>query len=197
MSSTDLEQLTSKVDEAVVQISYRWQIFCQLFDSGQENINTLNQRGSVVFQMFQKLVIDDVTLSLARLTDPPTSAGSENASLMNLLDQSRLRLEATVYDELHDLVSKLSEDVRTIRLHRNKALAHADLKCVLGKKDLPPLTYAELENAMESTREIMRQLTSKLFGWSTVYDVLIPYGCDGSTLLHVLKLGNAARDNGA
>lgn len=194
MTSTELDQLASKVNEAIVQMSYRWQIFCQLYDSGQDNIDTLNRRGSNVFQLLQKLIIDDVILSLSRLTDPSASAGNKNASIRNLLQLSRQFLESIVYDELDDILSRVSQEVRILRVHRNKALVHADIQYVLGKKRLPPLTYDELEKVMESTRDMMSQLTSKLFNRTEEYDVLIAYGCDGLALLDVLKRGNDVRD---
>ena len=196
MNSTDFDKLFKKVDNAVVQISYRWKIYRQLFDSGQENIDILNRRGSNVFNLLQKLIVDDVILSLARLTDPPGSSSNKNASFSNLLHQSRPHLEVKVYNEIDGLVAKLFDSVRPIRVYRNKVIAHSDLKHVLGKKILPSMTYDELEIAMESAREFMTRLHSALSYQSSDYDVLIQYGCDGSTLLAVLSLGNAARDAG-
>lgn len=85
MTRAELEGLANTINDAVVQFSYRWQIFHQLYDSGTESIEAMNRRGSNVFQLLQKLIIDDVTLSLARLTDSATVGSNANASLPFLL----------------------------------------------------------------------------------------------------------------
>lgn len=197
MTRTELEELANTINDAVVQISYRWQIFRQLYDSGTESIEAMNRRGSNVFQLLQKLIIDDVTLSLARLTDSATVGGNANASLPYLLSKSSPYLEQNDFARLDGLLDQLISNVSTIRGHRNKALAHSDLKLVLRPDRLPPLTDGELESAMETCRSIMADLTSLLFARSTDYDVLIPYGCDGVTLIEVLKAGNSALDSAA
>ena len=75
------EQLLESLENDYIQLRYRWEIFLQLYDSGEENIALLNSSGSNVFQLFQKLIIDDTMLSLCRLSDPERSAGKENASV--------------------------------------------------------------------------------------------------------------------
>ena len=90
MTRAEVEGLANTVNDAVVQLSYRWQIFRQLYDSGTESIEAMNRRGSNVFQLLQKLIIDDVTLSLARLTDSATVGNNANASLPFLLGKSSL-----------------------------------------------------------------------------------------------------------
>lgn len=197
MTRAELEELANTINDAVVQFSYRWQIFHQLYDSGTESIEAMNRRGSNVFQLLQKLIIDDVTLSLARLTDSATVGSNSNASLPFLLGKSSPYLEQNDFARLDGLLDQLISNVSTIRRHRNKALAHSDLKLVLQTDRLPPLRYDDLESAMETCRSIMADLTSLLFAWSTHYDVLIPYGCDGVTLIEVLKAGNSALDNAA
>jgi hypothetical protein len=106
-------------------------------------------------------------------------------------------LEQNDFSRLDGLLDQLISNVSTIRRHRNKTLAHTDLKLVLQPNELPRLTYGELESAMETCRSIMADLTSLLFAWSTHYDVLIPYGCDGVTLIEVLKAGNFALESAA
>lgn len=197
MTREDLEHLANSINDAVVQISYRWKIFCQLFDSGAESIEAMNRRGANVFQLLQKLIIDDATLSLARLTDKGNMGGNVNASLPYLLRKSAPYLDDDEYKSYSDLINRLAGNVSAIRSHRNKALAHADLGVVMKPGELPPLTYGELENAMELCRHIVSNLTATLFGWSTHYDVQIPYGSDGETLIKVLKFGNRALDEGA
>ena len=78
-------ELLGAIEREFTQLGYRWAMFLQLFDSGQDNVDLLNKSGSNVFELLQKLIIDDVMMSLCRLTDPPKSMGYENASLEHLV----------------------------------------------------------------------------------------------------------------
>jgi len=54
--SAIVEPIFECVNQHVVQLTYRWKIYCQLFDSGPENIALLNASGGNVFLLFQSLV---------------------------------------------------------------------------------------------------------------------------------------------
>lgn len=190
MTGTDLENALKAVNSEVIQLAFRWKIFCQLFDSGPENIELLNKSGSNVFSLFQRLVIDDVMICLSRLTDPEKSLGNENASIRNVVAKSKACLSAPTIAEVELLVITLDSHVQNVRKHRNKVLAHADLSHALNVSALPPVTYDELEKAMNTLQEILSKVASEALRWTTHYDTIIRYGCGGDSLLQVLKRGH-------
>lgn len=192
MSSSDLEVLLGVVNNQAIQLSLRWKLFCQLFDSGTENIELLNRSGSNVFGLFQRLVLDDVMISLSRLTDPEKSFGNENASVRNVLTKAKASLPADTIAEVESLNKELENHVLNIRKYRNKALAHADLDHALNVSELPSVTYDELEKAMKVLQEIVNKVASSAFHWTTSFDPIIQYGCGGDSLLKILKRGHSA-----
>lgn len=196
MAATDLENVLNAVNDQVIQLAFRWKIFCQLFDSGPENIDLLNKSGSNVFGLFQQLVLDDVMICLSRLTDPEKSSRNENASIRNVAAKAKACLPATIIAEVEALVNKLDNHVLNVRKHRNKALAHADLDHALNVSTLPSVTYDELENAMETLQEIVSKVASEACRWTTHYDTIIQYGCGGDSLLEVLKRGHSDEAKG-
>jgi len=185
--NSDLENLLNAVNKQVIQLSYRWKIFCQLFDSGQDNIELLNKSGSNVFELFQRLVLDDAMISLSRLTDPEKSSGNENASVRNLLEKAKSHLKISTVTEVEAQITELDNYVLSIRKHRNKALAHSDLEHALNATALPPVTYDELESAMKTLQAIVNKIASEACRRTTYYDPIIPYGCGGDSLLRALK----------
>lgn len=187
MASSDLESVFKAVNGQVIQLSLRWKIFCQLFDSGPENIKLLNKSGSNVFGLFQRLVLDDVMISLSRLTDPEKFSGNENASIRNVVAEARTFLSANTIAEVEVLIKELDNHVLNVRTHRNKALAHSDLSHALNVSALPSVTYDELEKAMKTLQEIVNKVSSETLRWTTHYDPIIQYGCGGDSLLKVLK----------
>ena len=194
--ASDLESVLNAVNSQAIQLSFRWKIFCQLFDSGPENIQLLNKSGSNVFWLFQRLVLDDVMLSLSRLTDPDKSFGNENASVRNIVTKAKACLPVSTIAKVETLVSELDKHVLNIRQHRNKALAHADLGHALSVSALPAVTYDELEKAMKTLQVIVSMVASEGFQWTTHYDPIIPYGSGGDSLLKVLKRGHADSPKG-
>jgi len=190
MQNSDLENVLKAVNDQVILLSYRWKIFCQLFDSGQDNIDVLNKSGSNVFELFQRLALDDVMISLSKLTDPEGVGDKENASVRNLLAKASAHLKLESNAEIEALMAKLDGHVENLRKHRHKVLAHADLRHALTACALPAVTYDDLENAMATLQSIISKIASEVYGWTTHYSPTIPYGCGGDTLLAVLTRGH-------
>ena len=195
MASEDLKSVLNAVNAQVIQLAFRWKIFCQLFDSGPENIQLMNKSGSNVFGLFQRLVLDDVMICLSKLTDPEKSPGGENASIKNVLGKARTYLSAPTFTEVEALIVELEHHVQNVRSHRNKALAHADLSHALNVAALPAITYDELEKAMKTLQEIVNKVASEALRWTTHYDPIIQYGCGGDSLLKVLKRAHSDETN--
>ncbi len=75
---TEIRILFNCIHEEVVQLFYRWKMFRQLFGSGEENLNLLNQSGSNVFALLQGLIIENAFLTVCRLTDPERTGSYQN-----------------------------------------------------------------------------------------------------------------------
>lgn len=177
-----MNKLLESIESQFVQLNYRWLIFCQLFDSGQENIDLLNASGSNVFQLFQKIIIDDTMNSLCRLTDSASTGKNKNASIPQLLETYKLNFEEAEFNEFNSQISEIKIHMVNIRKLRNKSMNHSDLEHSLGIKPPIRVTYDEIENSIEA----IRKLLSNIRGNSSDYTPKIPYGLDGSKLLTVL-----------
>jgi hypothetical protein len=186
--NTHLEQTFECVNQFVIQLSFRWKIYCQLFDSGPDNIALLNANGAEVFSLFQKLALDDAILALSRLTDPASSGkNKDNANIRYLLKTATPCLNQNVNAELQATLVRLESHVQSLRIHRSKALAHADLQHALQFEVLPPVLYDELEGAMRECHNLMSKLGLALFSRTCCYDVIIPFGRSGFDLLECLR----------
>ena len=190
-----LESVFECVNRSVIQLNLRWKIFCQLFDSGSESIALLNASGAEVFCLFQRLALDDIIMTLSRLTDPSENGrnkSDENANIKYLL-QKAVNLDQDTSAELHASLARIEEYVKDMRVHRNKALAHADLRHTLQPDGLPQLCYDDLEEAMKECRELMSKLGKSLFARTCSYEVIIAYGRSGSDLLSHLRMAHTQR----
>lgn len=189
-----LESVFECVNQSVIQLTFRWKIFCQLFDSGSDNIALLNASGAEVFGLFQRLVLGDVIMALSRLTDPASSGrnkSDENANIKYLLLNATDYVDQDTNAELQASLARLEDHVKNLRVHRNKALAHADLWHTLEPDTLPQVLYDDLEGAMKECRNLMSKLGKLLFARTCSYEVIIPFGRSGSDLLSYLRKAHA------
>lgn len=187
--------LLSAIENEFIQLRYRWALFCQLFDSGQANIDLLNKSGSNVFQLFQKLIIDDVMMILCRLSDRDKSMGHENASIRNLFKRARKNLSDETANEVEAKLLELDAHMKNISTLRNKAISHKDLDHALNTELLPRPTYDELEKSIETVKTLLNSFTRELLNYSANYAVVMPVGRDGNKLLHVLGKAHESRRN--
>jgi len=193
----DCRELLEAIEREFTQIGYRWVIFCQLFDSGEENVDLLNKSGSNVFQLLQYLILDDVMMSFCRLTDSPRSMGSENVSFRNLIEKLQGRLSAASQAKIDAKLIELTKHLEKVRVLRNKTLSHSDLTHALNATLLPRPTYNELEGAIEAATSILNEITGTVFNYSSDYMPHVPFGCDGKKLISVLaKAHETTRNEG-
>lgn len=175
------------IDRSIQQIFVRWQIFTQLFDSGPENADLLNESGSYVFSLLHRLIIDDTILALSRLTDPPATGKYVNASIKHLISLALPALNPAEANSVNAALDGLECNVRNARAHRDKSIAHADLQHAVGSALLPDVMYTELEDAMQKLQDLMLHLGSSDICRVGGYKPIIAFGTDGNTLLNRLR----------
>ena len=56
----------------------KWEEYLELFGKTSSRIHLLNQSAPVFFKIVQDSLWENIILHLARLTDPPKSAGKNN-----------------------------------------------------------------------------------------------------------------------
>ena len=172
----------------VLYLFYRWKIYRQLFDSGADNLKLLNQSRSNVFALLQNLIMDDVFLTLCRLTDPAKSNGKKNLSLRYFLGAVGATLNDQLRKDLKRKLARLDNLTKSVRDHRRRRIAHLDLRYAGEAEALPPVLHRDLDDSLELLNSVMRDLHVALFDASTDYkEPAIAYGCDGDYLLSVLR----------
>ena len=185
---SEVRKLFWTLHKEVLYLFYRWKIYGQLFGSGGDNLNLLNQSGSNVFALLQNLIMDDVFLTLCRLTDPVQTSGHKNLSLRYLLGKIGATLPDTLRKDLKRKLARLDKTNKNIRDHRRRRIAHLDLRYATEAEALPPVMQGDLDDSLQVLESIMRDLHLVLFNASTAYkEPAIAYGCDGDYLLRVLR----------
>lgn len=194
--SVTYEQVFEAVDLAVQSLTYRWKTYCELFDSGAENLALLNDSGASVFALLQRLLLDDSILALSRLTDPSSSGpGKSNASFKYLHERALGTVKPETLAEAQVLLAELKNLAANIRLHRKKAVAHADLQHAIAQEVLPSLTYDELEKSMQLCRDFMLKMGTSQMYRSGGYSVIVPFGKGVPKLLSCLRAAHSGGES--
>lgn len=192
------DQLFESIDKRVAQLAYRWKLYGELFDSGQDNIDLLNASSASIFGLLQELMLDDVILTLCQLTDPAASGGGkdkENASIKQLVKVSRSMTDPTIAAEIDASVERLDKLVEKLKIHRSKVIVHTDLQHSLNAKTLPLIAYDELEGAMEECYNLMGKLgTKSMYRVGGYNNPNIKFGEGGLNLLNVLRSAHAQNE---
>jgi AbiU2 len=118
----------------------------------------LNSTAPEFFALLQQLLVHNIILYIARLTDEPETGGRENLTL------SRLVLELSSNQKYSELRTRLDEKCKRIekmscpiRLYRHKLLAHAD-----RVEGLTPNTKLGKEISILTFRKLLKQIADFL-----------------------------------
>lgn len=172
-----------------------WILYRQLYATNLKRIELLNESAPFFFQVVHALLIDDVALTLCKLTEPSRTRSFENLTIARLVEcvegdgllplAAALRAKA---DELH-------EQCAPFRAHRDKRIAHLDLRHALRvpKEPLHGLSRAEIEATLAALRDLLNAYEGERLGKTTFYEEIVPFGSDGNALISRLKEADAYR----
>lgn len=185
-----VQDIFEPMKEEITWLHVRWIIYKQLFESSAQRIDLLNECASVFFWIIQGVLIDEVQLGLGKLTDPANTAGKDNLSFCQLQEVIEVH-DQNFADNIKTKLAELLSKVKEIRTHRDKRLAHLDLRTAMkdGAQSLPPVTIQTIEDALCSARDYMNAIEEHYCGRTTGYDNFLMSGNDGEALVSLLRYG--------
>ncbi|MBS2024560.1 MAG: hypothetical protein JST92_19335 [Deltaproteobacteria bacterium] len=187
MSSEEARQAVAQLGQHFVWLKSVWHNYTVLF----ENQRTFETRNATAFRFFDDLnrvMIEYLLLSFARITDPPRSMGNENFTIANLLET--IDWPEPHKSSLLGLWAKLQAFRTKIVPARNKLIAHLDKNAFL--KDLTLGVFEKGEDRvfiedLEAICNVMHEAaTGSIFG-----QVQVAERGDAIDLLRVLEWGRA------
>jgi len=161
--------------------------------STSENVHLLNETAPAFFVRHQGLLINDIALSLSRMTDEKQSGSrknpQENLTLARLLDLPDAQCQQ-LRTELKKRWARISDAAKQLRTYRHKRLAHSDLA-----HHLSPSTKLGADISIRSMKKLLDQISDFLSTFdcfftgveTTSYSPPASYG-DADDLIAYLKL---------
>jgi DNA-directed RNA polymerase subunit L len=173
--------------EEMVWLHGNWKLFGQLFREGESRRELLHETAGTFFAQVNKIMIDDVILTVSKLLDPLRTAGNENLVLERLitgLDDDH----ETLREDLQDQLSDLKQVCEPLDTYRNKHLAHLDRDVELGDADPPSVLVETIDEALDRVSSFMNTVQGHFEGAKTAYDGFLMTH-DADSLVATLKRG--------
>lgn len=165
----------------------KWREYIELFGTTPSRIDLMNQASGLFFRVVQVSLWEDTILHIARLTDPPISAGKKNLTIKRLPD---LIEEMTLKARLSELIDLAVKKADFSRDWRNRHIAHQDLDLALsnGAQPLKSASRAKVKEALSSVTDVLNELSTHYMDSTTLFERISGSG-GAVSLLHVLEDG--------
>lgn len=196
----EFDDLFKKICNQVTELHHRWKIYREIYALPQEDLNLLNTYGSNFFHYTQFLMLDNVALCFSKLTDPNSSGrgGTRlNLSLKQFHVYASDNGDAELVAQLKVKFESLIENCEKFRTLRNKKIAHADLLHSFGlaEEELPGISRAYVETALEILRDYMNTIQLHYKNSTTAYEYIVvkPMSGGDGVIAALRKANDTAR----
>ncbi len=150
-----LFELIEAFDGLLARLNGDWRLHRELFQDWAY-YDLFSQSSPLIWQILGDALVDSVLLSIARLLDPPTSAGKANLSIAHVLSQVPPSAEIEKLASDHEELRSKSD--AALRHWRNKRLSHNDLATLTRPEPLPKITYDEISSLIDGINAIGRTI---------------------------------------
>ncbi|VAX34799.1 hypothetical protein MNBD_UNCLBAC01-2099 [hydrothermal vent metagenome] len=177
MNDENGNNLSECVKNDIIVLNMKWVIYKNTFENQKRN-ELLAEASPIIFSIFQKLLLDDIALTLCRLTDPAKTGKKNNNTMYQLIEKKRLNTSA---------LDEVTNKIKKIRELRNKFLAHSDLTKTLShfaentsngktvQKLNIPLSINTIDNVINEIGSIYNKATNEHCAFSSI---ISPHGPD-------------------
>jgi hypothetical protein len=170
-------------------LNVKWVEYVELFGVNPERIELLNGTAPAFFGIVQDVLLKDIMLQVARLTDPVKSPGKEEKENLTVQELPNL-VRPEIKGSIQRLVEEAKARTEFCRQWRNRHIAHSDRALALKHKHATPLPAASREKLREALHAIANILNavSGPYGFApSLFEHTIPALGGAGSLLEVLN----------
>jgi hypothetical protein len=166
--SSEALQMLDDLRHQVSWLYLRWRFFRALFVANKEHVDLLNHCAPVFFGDLWRILLDDVTIALARLVDRRREVVSLDR-LHGLITTANSESESQL---LKEQLSRVSEACRAIVDRRCSVVAHRNREVAYGDKVISSVSPRLVEEALFEVRRFMNLVETGLGRPETRYEAI-------------------------
>jgi hypothetical protein len=187
----DLGSLYHALWGELAWLNDKWAEYVELFGTKPSRIELINKAAGHFFRIVQDTLWEDTLLHIARLTDPPKSAGKDNLTICRLPD---LMDNESARHEVKELVSLAVAKADFCRDWRNRHIAHKDLRLALqdGAEPLKSASRARVAEMLTAFADVVNAVSVRYMSTTTSFEASGHWN-GAASLLYVLDDGIRAR----
>ena len=163
----------------------------KLYLHNQSRIDLLNEVAPNFFRDIQRILWDEMIISVAKLADPHTQKRNRNLSLRILSELAKENNWEFGF-ELDNLINEAIEKAKPIIKRRMKHTAHRDLPTALGQATLEKVNINEIDEVLILAGKALNLVYQKLSNYMWSWDLVS--GHDANELVYYLKLAVISKD---
>jgi len=185
----DGHQLWRDFVNEVTQIAFKRKLIKDVYS--EKGIEIINQTHSNWFARVQRILIDDLILSVMRLLDPDSTGKYENFSLNYITKNAGDCIDQSHHEEISQLIDDADEVIKRIKDHRDKRIAHADLRTAQCPMQLPSINFQDIECVIFMLQRIANMYSMHLNNGPIEFEDMIDHR-SGKLVISCLELGISA-----
>ena len=185
---SEFEEIFVAIRSEVISLNLHWKYLSGVFldEPGERKWTVLSSAAPHFFDLTFHLFYDHILLKSAKLVDPEKSRSDENLSIANLLSKIP-RISQNSKDEIYSNLEAIKFKISSIKAHRNKRIAHNDLKTKLRSNSLPQVQESEFIAVLHGFNDLLNLIQKELWGDTTNFDIKVPPNDEPSSLIALLK----------
>ena len=193
---TELGAIYNALWQQLAWLHSKWAEYVDLFGTKESRVALMNEAAPRFFRIVQDSIWDDVLIHIARLTDPPKSAGRANLTIQRL----PALVGAAVKAEVNGKIAVALTRSAFARDWRNRRIAHGDYELALDLSAAIPLAPASrqmVREALESLCDVINAVGLHYLDSTSFFDSRSSHQ-GAVSLLHVIAAGlEAERERSA
>lgn len=173
--------------QEVAWLYTKWGEYVALYGTKPGRIELMNKSAPRFFRIVQDSLWEETLMHIARLTDPPKTAGKENLSIQRILVEVS---DETLKKTLEVKIETAKSQSEFCRDWRNRRIAHIDLQLAIEKgiNPLQPASRRAVKEALSAIVDVLNTVTLHYNDSATLFDVPSSYG-GGESLLYIIDDG--------
>jgi hypothetical protein len=173
--------------QEVAWLHNQWHEYVQLFGAKPSRIVLMNKAAPQFFRMIQDELFEMIALRIARLTDPPKSAGHSNLTIRQLI--ARIDVDS-LRSKTGELIDAAITAAKFCRGWRHRRIAHYALDLSLGvsQEPLPDVTRENISAAMAALSKVLNGVSLHYLNSTTDFGLVSNLG-GACSLIRILDDG--------
>lgn len=165
----NLGSVFNKLCNELAWLYIKWNQYVELYGTKPTRIDLTNQAAPLFFRIVQDTLWEDTLLHIARLTDPPKSAGKDNLTILllpNLVKHDNISTDVT------NLCKAAVEKADFCRDWRNRHIAHLDLDLAMKEGATPLLaaSRAKVKECLAAISDAINAVAKRYLNSTIMFD---------------------------